>query len=344
MSPDISPGMILRAMGERFFGQEKPKSSNEFVLPNSVHFQPYYTSEFYQALDPQLASSLQAAADEYFERVRSPIFEIHQSTDHAQKLASERGEIHISTSSAATIARDRLFDPDIQKLRRSVLVTSIDQILAAYYAKEWFLASEFVEQRFPRDGQLSTILDNLRALREGDTFHLIAKDREVEVRILPLPSDESFSLPWLCLIGPSESDFNRTIVSAQKSSKRVLLEMKRNHDELGSAYLAKYNPSRVITTGVSPSGYLVFENDQTRYTDELPPVEKGNLEFLVHAREGNVDELIRSAKNNLRKEKNVAGVFGIDVVQTGKSIRDNKLKVVEQVLPIPCYPVALKVA
>lgn len=344
MSPDISPGMILRAIGERFLGPEKPKSSTEFVFPNSPHFQQYYTPEFFRAIDHELAPRLQATVEDYLNRVGSPIVEIHQSTDHSAKLASDRGEIHISTSSAATIARDRLFDPDIQMLRRTVLVTSIDQILAAYYGKDMFLDSDFNGQKFQRDGQLTTILDNLANLREGDSFQLIAKDREVEVRVLPLPSDESFPIPKLCLIGPSESDFTKTMISAPKSSKRVLFEMKRNQLELGLAYLAKYNPSRVITSGVSPSGYLISEMDQTRYSDELPPVEKGKLEFLVHAREGNADGFVRTTKNNLRREKDVTGVFGVDVVQTGTSLRQNRLKALEPILPIPCYPVMLKVA
>ncbi len=344
MSAENLPGILIKAK-ELLFGPEKPRGPQEYVFPNSSHFQQFYTPEFFEALDFQNANLLQVTLRNYLDRVQSPIIEIHQSTDSAASIDITKGKILISTSGVATIARDRVLDQDMSRLRRTILITSIDQLLASYFGKDFFQRMQFNEQTIERNGNLSSIWDNLASLAEGDRFKIIAKDRQIEVQILPLPKDENFPLPEFFIIGPKETDFQKTINQARSSSKRVIFEVKRTQLELCLAYLEKFNPTRTVITGATSSGYLISEpNQETKYSKELPRIVKRGLEFLIHAREGNVDGFVRSLKDNLNREKDAAGVFGIDVVQTGTALRDNKLKSIEPVLPIPCYPVQLKVA
>lgn len=314
-----------------------------FVFPNSPHFQQYYTKEFFDAIDPISGEQLLASLHDYIARIQNPTVEVHQTTDFPAVVQTRKGRIQVSTSGAATIARDHLLDPDLDKLRRTILITSIDQLLASFFGKNQFREVHFGSNRIKRNKMLESIIGNLTTLQEGDSFIIKAKDRTVEVKILPLPKAENFPQPTFCLIGPSGIDFKGTLDNARKSSKRVLFEMKRNQLELGLAYLSKYDPSSIIISGVSLTHeYSISENYQTRTTDKLPPVKKGNLELLIHAREGNVDSLVGSIKRS-SKSKDIVGVFGVDVVQTGNTLRENNLSLIEQILPIPCYPVQLKV-
>lgn len=318
---------------ERIRGVEQLKSPRWVIVPNSPHFQQYYTEAFFEALDAQIAIDLRR----YF----------LQSTDHAATVPNRGKEINISTSGAATIVRDHLLGPDLERLRRTVLVSGIDQLLSAFYAKDVFQGIEIGGQRFNRDGHLATIMQPLEELKEGDSFRLIARDRKVKVSLLPLPKDEGFQNPEFFLIAPQETKINNAqdlMNQARRSGERVLVEVKKNQFELGLAYLSKFNPDGFFISGITPSGYIrLGEDHHPEYKESLPRPQKGQLQMLIRAREGNVDGLVRATRDNLKRERNVVEVLGIDVVQTGISLRDNKLKRFEPVLPIPVNPVQMRV-
>lgn len=348
MTPERTPGFLARAR-ERLFGAEKHNSTLQIVLPSSPHFQQYYTEEFYRALYPKAPDLVQALADEYMGRILSPRFAIHRTTN--EPVRDLRGEIEISTSSgASTIARTRLLSlinpskiPE-SKARMTILVTSLDLLLASYFAKNTFLAIDFNRVHYPKDGKLETIRDRLVNISEGGNFRILTKGRNVDVTILPMPSKEDFDAPRFFLIGPQETNFEEVIKQATRTGKAVVFEAKKNQLELGLAFLTKFNPSRrIVTEEESSTGYEIYERDERYHSDHLPKPSKGNLDFIIYAQEGNVDEDVRSAHNSLRRTKGVVGVFGIDVVQTGASLRRNRLKTIEEILPIPCYPVQLRV-
>jgi hypothetical protein len=358
MSPDNRPGFLggvrrdVVVAIDRLRGVERPGGPIEIVLPGSPHFKQYYTPEFFAALPIGDPAVVQFMTEDLIQRVESPVLDVHRTTN--EPATDIRGQYRVSVERAETIARDYLREllstirTSEVKAGQTLLVTSIDLLLSSYFGKGDFRAVAFGDQQIPKDGKLKTIEDKLAALSRGDNFKIINGRRSINVTLLPIPeATDHFKHPRFCLIGPKEEGvdkFEQGLEKVRKSNKRVVFEVKRNQLELSTAFLMEYGPDRMVVTEQGTEDYKIWDGKQWTYSDILPDQKRGNLEFMVSIRGGNVDGYIRRERNSLRKEKDKAGVFGIDVVQTGGSLRQNGLVEIRQVLPIPCYPVLLRVS
>ncbi len=351
---DTQTSNIFTRTRDRLFGAEKADIPVRLTLPSSPHFKQYYTDPFFEALYPQDPQAVRFLTEDLVQRVESPVLDIHKTSN--EPATDIKREFEVATERAETIARDYLLDLlDPSKTpsavaRRTLLVTSIDLLLASYFGKGDFKGIVFYGQTFNKDGRLQTIEEQLASLAEGDTFRILAQKRNIDVTILPMPQEgEHFQSPRFCLIGPRESGetdegFVRILEQSIKNGKRIVFEAKRNQLELTTASLQEYNPSRIIVTEEGTGDYRVFEKGRWKPTDSVPKQKKESLEFWISVRAGNVDGYVRRRKNSLKTEKDKADIFGLDVVQTGGSLRQNNLVEIRQILPGPCSAVLLKAA
>jgi len=314
------------------------------LMPNSPHFRQYYT-----AISPEHGEDLMVAIKDYLARVHSPDIEVHQSTDHAAVLKTQDDEALILTASPATIVNDNLLAANLLEVRQTAFVSSLDLLLNAYFAKKRFLSIEAGENRADKKSQFDLVQETITPLDEGASFTVKLDDRQLMVKLLPFPDHPKFQTPQLFLIGPRESatdsqEPQSLIDKARASAKRIVVMVKGNQRELARAFLLKFNPEKIIMNGVTSDGPIVWEKGrESRIINEIGPVQRGDLELLLEVQDGNVDGSVRDAKNDPNLSPYILEVLGVDVVQTRSSIYKYNLRCMMPVLPIPCYPLLIRV-
>lgn len=330
-----------------------PRVENEnnpaiYIIPSSPHVLSYYGLDFYRSLSRPHAAALETGVGKLVDSLTS-----HNVEDHAVSSAPINvNGIQVITKGATTIARKCVIDllyPGYQEARerakRTALVTTLDQFLAGYFAIDQLKSLRFNGISLSKYLPLIQVNELLSQLKEGSKFQMEAEGNKLaEITILPLPPENGFKNPRFCLIGPEEVDFKRLLEQSRGTRQSVIIQAKKNQLELGLAYLKQYNPKRIVVAAQEGSReFKVYrEGYQTHFTSRVPDSEYG-LDFWVIGQDGDVDGIVRETQNSRRKMRNVAGCVGIDVVQTGRGMKENRLREMTQILPIPCHAVKITV-
>lgn len=315
----------------------------EYIVPRSSHFLQYYDDELFKAIHNPVGINLRSKFDSILQQLQRIGKNAYVGGDSISVIKTSQGNVHILTSKAATIAHEFLLESDLKRLKQRVFVTSVDYLLTSYFTHSVFGPILFKGKHIAKKLSLKQLSRVLLALKPGISFEIRSNSRGFNVKVLPLPKHENFFKPYLCLIGPEESDFVRASRTIGKDRKWIVIETKRNLLYLTIAYLLDMGLGKIAVKGMAPMAYMIFERDGTiSYMGNLAKFKGDDLAFLVQAREGNVDGFTRDDADKFIGDNQIIGVFGLDIVQTGKSLRENRLKIFEKILPMPLYPVQVR--
>lgn len=349
---------LIRAVLPSFLRREELGGGPRIVIiPYSPHLKDYFGAEngqvVFEALSEALSTPaplLESGITELMDKVSS-----NDLQEHAQSSAplSLGGRVELSTRGATVIARkgmlELLYPVDRvtrERAKRTLAISSIDQFIAGYYSLDRLTDITIDGQRIPKQASFNELQAGMDTMKSGDTFAMNGIDnRRAELTVLPLPPENGWVNPYLCLIGPRGTDFKRVIEMSKGTNQHVLIQTKKNQLEIAKEYARSLNPQRlVVQQQDGGSDYLVYQEAyQRHYTSKEPHAIPG-LDVWVVGQDGDIDGIVNSTNYGIqaKKLKGVSGCLGLDVVQTGRGLEINGLAIVRRILPVPCHLVGFK--
>ncbi|MBI3341902.1 hypothetical protein HY024_02160 [Candidatus Curtissbacteria bacterium] len=350
---------LMRAAIPAFLRREQPGEGPRIVIiPHSPHLKDYFGQANGQVVFDALSDAVSAPAPLIGSGIARLMDKVASSDvqEHAQSSAPislPGGQVELSTRGATVIARKGILELlyPIDKVtrdraKRTLAVSSIDQFIAGYFSLDRLTDITIDGQRIPKQAPFNELQAAIDSMQSGDTFSMNGIDnRRADLLVLPLPPENGWVNPYLCLIGRAGADLGRMMLASRGTNQHVLIEAKKNQLEIAKEFARSLNPQRlVLQQQDGGSDFLVYqENYQRHYTSKQPNPIPG-VDIWVVGQDGDIDGIVNSTNYGIqtRRLKGVSGCLGLDVVQTGRGLEINGLAIERKILPIPCHLVGFK--
>lgn len=173
------------------------------------------------------------------------------------------------------------------------------------------------------DGSLALlpdIFDNLRKpIPAGTHLRIVGSDRVLDVTILPTPS--GFKKPYVCLLGSPKAEngsLSKVMVKSKARQQRVVVVYKQGDEGLVRAFIQPSDDTDVVE--VLPEKRRVDRVNGAVSAYHLPVVLPRTNQVVLMPVAGQIESYV-SRKLPLPLDiPDTAAVFGIDVVQSGRSM------------------------